>query len=501
MRAPRSSLLFVLLWMAILLAPLGARMSHRLFGWPDITVDPRAASRENRKLAPYPKFRELPTREWGRATEAWYNDHLPARNSLIDAYKFLHFRVLKAPLNQQVPGVGDWVFRRGGSWPEMDDYVGAFAFTPEQLDDWRTLIEGRVAWAEAHGTRFLQVLTPVKAQIHPDLISPVLRPLHGATARSQLLAAMADSPALTNLLCLSDAIDAARESGREVFYHDDHHVNAYGCYLLYREIDQRLRDLWFPDLPPPPPFYDDPPSNVVARLETGCFKAYDRLEVSVPGSRREALPSLGIPVQTRHYPQVPIYVVQPGERRYVVFAHDSFLRYPLYSWHFHPPEHFAVPLGPGFDRIAMILHRRFNRPLLEKAVRDEIPDVLIEQFPESKLTLSPVDAGLDDTLRRAAAFYRAQPLPAGDAVAEPPSLAFLSCAVFTRVAASGPDPATASLLSASGEVLDTQPLPSGVRRAVFFAPVSAPPPYTLSLSGATADSSSLETRSATPPSP
>ena len=471
MRGPRSSLLFVLLWMAILLAPLGLRLSHRLVGWPSDA--PARTSRENRNLAPFPAYRTLPSKDWGHTTEAWYDDHLPFRTPLVDLYKGLHFSVLKAPLSQQVPGVGDWVFRRGGTWPEMDDYVGAFAFTPEQLDDWRTLFEGRVAWAEAHGTRYLQVLTPVKAQIHPDLIVPTLRPLHGATARSQILAALADSPALPFVLCLSDAIDAAKESGHEVFYHDDHHVNAYGCYLLYREIDHRLRDLWFPDLPPPPPFYDDPPTNVVARLETGCYEAYDRLEVSVPGSERKAFPALGIPLESRHYPQIPVYITQPGAHRYAVFAHDSFLRYPLYSWHFHPPEHFAVPIGPGFDRVAMILHKRFRTSLLETAVRDEIPDVLIEQFPESKLTLSPVDAGLDDTMRRASAFLRASDL---DSSSPTPSGPFLVRAVLENVSRKS----TVSLLSASGDVLDTQPLPAGIRRAVFFAPVDTPPPYSLS---------------------
>ena len=494
MRPHRSGLPFVLLWMAILLAPAGAKLSHHFLGWPPVAADPENVSRENRRMSPVPAFRELPSRDWGRASEAWFDDRVPARNALVDVYKFLHFRVLKAPLAQQVPGVGDWIFRRGGSWPEMDDYLGAFSFSPEELDDWRTLFEGRVAWAEAHGTRYLEVLAPVKAQIHPDRVSPLLRPLHGATARSQIAAAMAGSPAASNLLCLADAIDAAQESGREVFYRGDHHVNAYGCYLLYRGIADRLRELWFPDLPPPPPFYDDPPADVVERRTPGCYEAYGRLEVSVPGSRRAAHPALAIPLARRDYPQVPVCVVQPGERRTAVFAHDSFLRYPLYSWHFHPPERFAVPLGPGFDRIAMLLHKRFATSVLEAAVRDEIPAVLVEQFSESKLVLSPVDAGLDDVMRRAAAFGRGVPLE--EISAEAPAGPFLVRAVLDRVAAdpAGPRPATAELLSAAGEPLAELPLPPGVRRALFFPPVDAPPPYSLRLSGATAGSSALEIR-------
>ncbi len=409
MRAHRHDLCFVLLWMAILLAPLGSKVSHRLFGWPDTTVEPSAAvSRENRNLAPFPDFRRLPCKQWGTAIEAFYKDHIPARNELIDRYKDLHFRVLKAPLNEQVPGTGDWVFRRGGNWPEMDDFLGADTLAEQELADWRTLLEGRAAWAEAHGTHYLMVLTPVKAQIHPERVVPWLRRLRRPSLRSQLQAALADSPASSNLLCLSDAIDAAQESGREVFYHDDHHVNAYGCYLLYREIDRRLAALWFPGLPPPPPYYDDPPASVVERAETGCYEAYDRLEVSVPGSRRAAFPALGIGLSDKRYPMVPVYVEQPGEHRFAVFAHDSFLRYPLYSWHFHPPAQFAVPIGPGFDRAAMLMFKRLATPDLEAIVRAGPPDVIIEQFPESKLLLGPI--GLDDTMRRAA-HGGAQPAP------------------------------------------------------------------------------------------
>ena len=399
MRKNLTQLGFVLLWMAILVAAPGAKLSHRFTGWPDIT--PPTAAQENRELAKLPDFRSLPDRKWGAGLEDFYRDHVPARNWLVSQYKALHFRLLKSPLAQQVPGTGDWVFRRGGTWPEMDDFLGAATLSPGDLADWRTLLEGRAAWAEAHGTHYLLVLTPVKAQIHPEKVLPYLRIHRRPSVRSQLLKALADSPARSHLLCLSDSIDAAQHNGREVFYHDDHHVNAYGCYLLYAGIDSRLAELWFPGLPPPPPFYDNPPAEVIERRASGCYEADGRLEVSVPGSRRIALPPLKINLTNRHYPMIPICVEQPGEHRTIVFFHDSFLRYPLSSWGFHPPEHFAVPVGPGFDRVAMLIFKRVNTTYLNRAIAAGPPDVIVEQFPESKLLLGTV--GLDDVMREAAA--------------------------------------------------------------------------------------------------
>ena len=486
MRTSRLNLCFVALWMAILLANLGAKASHRFLGWPE--VESRTKLRENRELADFPTFRALPFRRWGAAFDAWYNDHFARRPDVVRLHNALRFRVLQAPIGEQVPGVGDWVFRRGGTWPECEDYLGAKTLSAQDLADWRTLLEGRAAWAEAHGTRYLMVLTPVKAQMHPEMMPPHLRRLRGTPVRGQVAAALAGSFAETNLLCLSDTLAAALAAGREVFYHEDHHVNAYGCHLLYAGIVGRLGELWFPGIPPPPPFYDHPPADVVERRAPGCYVANNRLEVSVPGSRMLANPSLDIRVGGRHYPMVPVYVEQPGEHRYAVFGHDSFLSYPLYSWHKKPPDHFALPMGPGFDRLAMLIFTRFDTKILSGIIRDEVPDVIVEQFPESKLLLGPV--GLDETMRRASAFARAT-----DAAA-PESISYLACAVFDNVSAPK-GRAKARLLAEDGSVLAEEPVFPGVRRAVFFAPV-AERPARVALAGGTAGTARLDVRQKKP---
>lgn len=488
MRTARLNLCFAALWMVILFANLGAKVSHKLIGWPEVSSS--TPLRENRVLATFPRFRSLPFRRWGSSFETWYNDNFARRPDVVRLHNDLRFRVLKAPIREQVPGVGDWVFRRSGNWPECEDFLGAKTISAQDLADWRTLLEGRAEWAEAHGTHYLLVLTPVKAQMHPEKMPAHLRRLRGVPVRGQVAAALHGSPAETNFFCLSDALSDALASGREVFYHDDHHVNAYGCHLLYAGIVGRLGALWFPGLPPPPPFFDEPPADVVGRRAPGCYEAYNRLEVSVPGSRMLPFPSLGIGVGGRRYPMVPVYVEQPGEHRYAVFGHDSFLRYPLYSWHKKPPDRFAVPLGPGFDRVAMLIFTRFNTKRLEDIVRDEVPDVIVEQFPESKLLLGPI--GIDETMRRAAAFATAQ-----DAGATAEKGTWLARAVFENVVADGSgESLRARLLGDGGAVLAEKNVLPGVRRAVYFAPVGAPPARA-ELVGGTADATSVTLRIAT----
>ena len=496
MRTARLNLCFVMLWMAILLANLGIKASHRFLGWPEVAS--AVPLRENRELAPFPRFRALPLREWGARFGDWYDDHFARRPDVIRLHNDLRFHVLKAPIGEQVPGVGDWVFRRSGNWPECEDFLGAKTLSEQDLADWRTLLEGRAAWAEAHGTRFLMVLTPVKSQMHPEKMPPHLRRLRGTPVRGQVVAAIAGSPAETNLLCLSDSLAAALDSGREVFYHEDHHVNAYGCHLLYAGIVGRLGELWFPGIMPPPPFYDDPPADVVERRAPGCYVAHNRLEVSVPGSRMLENPSLGIGVGSRRYPMVPVYVEQPGEHRYAVFGHDSFLSFPLYSWHRKPPKHFALPVGPGFDRLAMLIFTRFDTKILSGIVRDEVPDVIVEQFPESKLLLGPI--GLDETMRRASAFARGTRVsdesPESEVRSPKSSCDYLALAVFERVSAPK-GRAKVRLLAADGSVLAEEPVFPGVRRAVFFAPV-AERPARVALAGGTADAARLDVRQKKP---
>ena len=51
--------------------------------------------------------------------------------------KVTPFNVVDAtPFGRDVPGRGGWIFRRGGDWPELDDYLGAFELTPDELDAW-----------------------------------------------------------------------------------------------------------------------------------------------------------------------------------------------------------------------------------------------------------------------------------------------------------------------------------------------------------------------------
>lgn len=493
--------IFVAFWLALLCAAPALKVSSELTGHPDFG-DPTAA--ENREPAPFPDFRHLKPGEIGGATERWYDDNFAFRAAIVDLYNDINLHMLESPVAQQVPGRGNWVFRRAlldsdpaqqGTWPEMEDCLGAFEATPQFLDDWRTLFEGRVAWAEAHGSRYLEVLTPVKAQIHPERL-PFQASLHHYSVGEKVEAALAGSPVSTNVLFLRREMRPVAKAGKTLFYREDHHVNPLGAYFVFIGMDRAICAL-LGAASTPPPLLAEPPKDAGNPFGApACWPSphEDRLHVRVPGSRAIEYPPLGISAPGgRHYPGKPVYVTQPGGTLSMLLAHDSFLRFPLDSWHRQPPEWFGVPFSPVFGRIAMLLFVRFTTPQLERYIADEIPDVIVEQFSESKLVFGPAEGSLDDTMRFAAAFGRAE--PATDTAS---NATYRALAVFEGVEAEGGGAtATARLVDAAdGAILDSRPVPPGIRRAAFFAPVTGafPAGFTVRLDGAKCSSSRLEIR-------
>jgi hypothetical protein len=399
---------FIGFWSLLLLSGMGFKLSSKLVGWPcweDYVVS------ENRTPNRLPNLRTTPVKQWGTAMDLWYNDNFAWRSRLIQFYRHVHFHWLHTSVGkEEVPGKDGWIFRKGGNWAELEDYLGVFELSPEEIGRWLELFEGRKQWAEAHGVLYLEVITPVKAQIHPEKIYPMIARHRGQGVRDQVRAALADSPARDNVLFMSDLI-AGLTRQRTVFYASDHHINALGTYMIYNEIKNALAARLGPmDIPP---FYtNNPPAAVRAGTQAGCFekgrKDFERLYVNLPGQRDDgSSPALkrGGP-----YPSVSVVLTQPGARRTLVLAHDSFMRFPLSSWRFQE-DPIRLPVPDGFDRILSLLFKRLTTRDLDHLVSVEQPAVIIEQFPEIKLTREVV--GYDDTMRRAAAFARATPVASG----------------------------------------------------------------------------------------
>lgn len=468
---------FVGFWMLLLCASLGLKASARVLGWPRWGT---FKIEENRRLAAFPDLRRLPAEKWGAGLDAWYNDQFAYRARIVQFYRFLLGDVLASPIvDNEVPGTGGWMYRNGESWPEIKDYLGVFELTPAETARWIEFFEGRCEWAAAHGARYLQAITPVKAQIHPEHLPPAVARHRGQCVREQVRAALEGSSAKDSVLFLTDAVrEITDRGGRTYFYPSDHHVNGYGCYVIYREIMAAAERMLGPPMEMPP-FYDDPPEAVRENREWGCWQCgatnYERLAVRMPDM--EVVRS-GAFDWVPPRPSAPIaFGLRGGARRTLVVAHDSFLRFPLYSWYHSDVEPVRIPLANGFDRAITLMFTRYTTAQLNRIVAAESPALIVEQFPEIRLTQDI--RGLDATMRRAAAFSRGRPVGAEEAARLPedtPLLARVTLENATDPTGTWTDmrngadvPVLSVELLADGEAVAAEPTWPGPRRAVYFA--------------------------------
>lgn len=470
---------FATMWLCILLT-----VSSALFNWPRRET---VAVEEKRALAARPDYKSLPKKLWGQATETWYNDHFPFRQTIVPFFRNVNINMLRSPVGYNVPGRGKWVFGRGREWPEVEDYMGVIKLTPQMVDDWRTLFEGRVAWAEAMGSCYLELVTPMKIHVHPEKVLPLIAMHRRESYREDLRHALDKSFAGTNILFLIDSLSAEVASGREVYYEEDHHENAYGCYCIYRDLAATLRSLGFSGIHDFPLYEDSVPEDVREGRAPGCWIRDRRLVVSNPDAKVAASETLGIPARSSRFPRCPIYLEQPGPHRMMAVFHDSFLRYPLSTWYERGDMGaFAIPFLGGFDRIAMFIFTRCTTEKLEGLFREETPELIVEQFSEGRLQYGPV--GLDETMRRAAAWGKGTPLDGNP----PPGADILAAAVFDNLGAapSGGD-VTARLTDAAGKTLSEVALAPGARRVAFFGAIPFSDGMGLELGDASATSARL----------
>ena len=494
--------------------PLAAKTASSLLGWPVFAPFPTAL--EKRHKAVFPRLRETPLSRLGAGIDAWYGDNYAWRTRIVTFFRGVNFNWLKSPVGREVPGAGRWVFRRGGDWAELDDYLGALPLTDERAAAWRELLEGRREWARAHGAEFLTLVTSIKAQIRPDKILEPVRGHRGRSLSAQFKDALADSPARGDVVFVDDVLRDAVSRGAEAFYETDHHLDAYGAYVVYDRLNAELRRR-FPGHVGQMPWYaaGEVPAAVARGEEPGCWPVPDadadgvgiwRLAVSAPGERQT---DAGLVRNTRRYPYSNVATEREGGGLSVLMGHDSYMRFSLESWRGSQGD-VRFPFAPGVGRVKAYIFQRFTTGFLEEAFLDGVPDVVIEQFPEQRIGAGPV--GLDAMMSAAARFSRGVPLDGPAAV--PSSRKAGVLAVFEGVEA-GPDalaprrkgkaPRLVATLSRGGKGCCIAKLPPGPRRAVFFPPVAVdaypPGPFEVSLSGGTARSTRIEVRDLVTPKP
>jgi hypothetical protein len=204
-------------------------------------IDHATAFNEKRAPAPFPDLKQgishLPV--YTKGLEAYFNDHFGYRNRLIQWQKFVQMQVFRTGGTREVLlGRDGWLFYSEKEIAARSSFGRALPFSPQELADFKTLLEWRQSWLARRGSDYLFVVVPDKESIYPEFLPSWARPLGSGTRLDQLIAYLNTNSSVT-VVDLRGALRTAK-SVAPTYYKTDTHWNELGAFVGCEEIVRAL---------------------------------------------------------------------------------------------------------------------------------------------------------------------------------------------------------------------------------------------------------------------
>jgi alginate O-acetyltransferase complex protein AlgJ len=350
------------LFMMLLWLPMLDTLFH--FDWAP-------PSTENRAMASFPKspsgWRQL--QPYVAGLEAYFDDHFGCRRCLTQWYNKVRWSVFRVENTRDVlVGKDGWLFYTHAQM--IDHYTGFLQFTPEQLRDWKELLEKRRDWLARRGIAYLFVVTPDKHTIYPEELPDWVKKVRPQTKLDQFVAYMRTNSTVP-VLDQRDVLIQARQIC-PTYYKTDVHWNDFGGFVAYQELMQTLASQR-PGLEPLP-LAAFTLTNVIPApgdLAKGGDMAKN-LGLSLTESNYYSLtPKLKLPQFTTEQPpwervHDPRSTINPQAKGRMIIFHDSF----ALNW--------IQFLGYHFNQINYFWQYDLNPALVDQ----EKPDIVINEMNE-----------------------------------------------------------------------------------------------------------------------
>jgi alginate O-acetyltransferase complex protein AlgJ len=311
--------------------------------------------------------------------DSFYKDHFGFRNDLIRGHNWIRYKLFKGQTYGDVLiGKNGWLFLTKNGI--ISDYLGQSPLTYEELAKWKEALEQRQEWLAERGIRYLFVVAPNKAMIYSEMLPDHIYRNKHKTHMDQLVDYLSETSEV-EFLDLRDALRG--EKGTGLVYHPrDSHWSERGAFVAYREICNRLVR-WFPDIYP----WSIEDFTITNEKQVGDLANMLGLggelilesEVFRPRRERSAYRvNLTLP---DHYPW-PKHIIPDRQlamenknaKHRLLFFHDSF------GNHGGLQEY----IGEHFSRTAFV-PAHVDSSCLELMVKQEHPDIVIEEIVERKL--------------------------------------------------------------------------------------------------------------------
>ena len=207
---------------------------------------------ENRALKEMPAFSVFDISSYPSEFEAFFEDNLPFKNSLVLVNSYINYKVFKTSNSPNViVGRDGWLFYKGaqnfGENP-VADYQGSNLYTDAELEIIAENMQAAKEALESRGIKFALLLIPNKERVY-DKYRPAS---YGEAARNNRMEQVADYLVRNTDIRVVNITEELKEyaeslgNGR-IYYKYDTHWNHTGAYIaaqiMGRELGFELPDI------------------------------------------------------------------------------------------------------------------------------------------------------------------------------------------------------------------------------------------------------------------
>lgn len=202
-------------------------------------------STEQREIAKAPDagliFKSFP--EYARQFDSYYSDTFGIRDKLIGWNAFVRLHTFDdSPQNMKARvGKDGWFFFADEM--VMQDYANVIPFTPDDLKNIGRILKERYAWLEAKGIKLFILVAPNTHTIYGEYLPSNIHKIGKESRLDQVKAYLERYPEL-EFVDVRETLFKAKPTQR-LYHKTDTHWNAYGAFLGYEELMDRVR-LHFP---------------------------------------------------------------------------------------------------------------------------------------------------------------------------------------------------------------------------------------------------------------
>jgi alginate O-acetyltransferase complex protein AlgJ len=329
---------------------------------------------EHRLPAPPPTFRGLArSREFITGVENYFNDHFGFRKRLVQLNNHWKGQLFHdATCKDVLIGRNGWLFFCGERM--IAHYTSAEAWTNDDLENWRRLLEGRRDWVKARGAKYLLVVPPDKHRVYPECLPDWLVRGEGPSKVEQL-AFYLKRHSDVQMLDLTGVLVEGKKTHSD-YLKTDTHWNLFGGFVAYRAVIEALAQQ-IPGLKPLPldafTWVPAPPTpGDLARI-LGRSQDFPETE-AVARIPNEGSPAAQLQFDAARFPHQgyketrTCYTLNPEASGKLMIFRDSFAN----SWIGFMSRHFR--------EVVYVWQYDWNLPLIEREKPDVVVDEILERF-------------------------------------------------------------------------------------------------------------------------